>query len=257
LESSLTNPELGEEALLSDTGTVRINVKHSREATDQSTKKRHRIFTDVPHADVKPPEEVPVILLHSVRFRMDIVTVKSRSNIEKNVSTETQTAVHEIRRPIAKEDLLTNHDSNDEIDVLLMEESDEMPPTPVPGITDDALNGERKDQTRKRSLPYVDDAVQAQNWDIQSNKRSRRECESIASLPAVEDLIDSAMRLSICRGPVRLASGVKTITSTFTHTLSDVAPALWSPGYLPVVQIRPLFRAHFTDSRRHFHRGYV
>ena len=50
----------------------------------------------------------------------------------------------------------------------------------------------------------------------------------------IANLTDAAIRMSMCKTPLRLPSDIKRLSSSFSHYLADVAPVLWSPGYCQV-----------------------
>ena len=54
-------------------------------------------------------------------------------------------------------------------------------------------------------------------------------------------LIDAAIRLAITSSPKRLDKRFQMSSSESLHRLSDIAPALWSPGYLPALSDRAVF----------------
>jgi hypothetical protein len=50
----------------------------------------------------------------------------------------------------------------------------------------------------------------------------------------IMELLDAAVRMTICRNPLKISSGVKVKASSFGARLAEIAPSLWSPDYLPV-----------------------
>jgi len=65
-------------------------------------------------------------------------------------------------------------------------------------------------------------------------------------------MVDAALRMSICSKPNRLAPGIKIVVDDRVTQLADIAPALWSPGYLPVCPRHCRIRCYrlSTDSRQ-------
>ncbi|KAF2235116.1 hypothetical protein EV356DRAFT_514490 [Viridothelium virens] len=55
------------------------------------------------------------------------------------------------------------------------------------------------------------------------------------------DLIDAAVRMTICKKPIKLARGIKTTAENFPSRLSDIAPTIFSPGYLSALAERAIF----------------
>ena len=71
-------------------------------------------------------------------------------------------------------------------------------------------------------------------------------------------MVDAALRMCICSKPGRLAPGIQIVVDDRVTQLADIAPAIWSPGYLPVctrlvVSAVTGFRLIATRRSRHEH----
>ncbi len=97
----------------------------------------------------------------------------------------------------------------------------------------------------KLHSPEKPPLVQAEASHIHTLKRPAEEklptddaTEPIQLHNAVQ-LMDAAIRNLICNKPLRTAAGIKLLgdKSKPIAKLADLAPALWSPGYLPVSRI--------------------
>jgi hypothetical protein len=220
---------------IAEAGTVHLEISHANSAEEQ---KRHRVFADVPAADVHPPEGVLSVSLQSVRLTMDIFETSSR------------------RRPAAKR---SNSSPGELTSVGKEEEESEALLFDVASVND-APNASHTGHmpaiaSRKRKRPATDNPFMDQpvpNSSAAISKRSRRRpatdsfVQRSPPLDAgspdrieIENIVDGALRLSICGGLGKSANGLKLKASTFRLGLADVSPVLWRNGYLSVGRAAP------------------
>ena len=57
---------------------------------------------------------------------------------------------------------------------------------------------------------------------------------AVVQADCVTSLVDAVLRLSIEERPWRLRPGIRVKNNSIISRLSDISPALWSPGYLQV-----------------------
>jgi hypothetical protein len=109
--------------------------------------------------------------------------------------------------------------------------------------------------SRKRKRPATDDPFRNQpepNYSAATSKRNRRRpatdsfVQRSPPLDAgssdcieIENIVDGALRLSICGGLGKSANGLKLKANTFRLGLAGVSPVLWRNGYLPVGRETP------------------
>ncbi|KAK4939017.1 hypothetical protein LTR66_015044 [Elasticomyces elasticus] len=83
-----------------------------------------------------------------------------------------------------------------------------------------------------------------------SGKRSQSPCRSESSekeqsqqlgANQIADLVDAALRHSMTPEPTKVAAGIKVTSTESFARLSQIAPALWSPGHFPAVSSRAVF----------------
>ncbi|KAF2745686.1 hypothetical protein M011DRAFT_131926 [Sporormia fimetaria CBS 119925] len=227
-------PSVDEQALPDEHPNIRLNIDHCRAGNGESTSQQHRIGANVPAADLRSPEGVPVVGLDSVRLSMCVRSqARKRGNKRpKEVPTEpanSETLVEgdgftsqifkktppSTSTPDAETTLLSGDECNaDEVLDASPALADRVPPSSTAGPVF------AKELVRKR-------------------KRSVASAISTHCLPAgqmaidtMAKLVDCAFRLSVCKGTPKLAQGVKLVTSAFSATLSEVCPALWGVHYL-------------------------
>ncbi|KAF2707038.1 hypothetical protein K504DRAFT_492600 [Pleomassaria siparia CBS 279.74] len=78
-------------------------------------------------------------------------------------------------------------------------------------------------------------------WTVPKSKVTSEIADTFPSLCGLETLIDAALRLVISNVPPKPASRVNVKANTFDGGLADIAPNLWSPGYLSSLSQRSHF----------------
>jgi hypothetical protein len=211
-----------------ETGTVHLDVSHANGADEEQ--KRHRLFPDVPAADVHPPAGVLSVSLQAIRLTMDVLETSPR------------------RRPAAKRS--NTFPGEYKGSGLEVEDSETLLFNMTP-VTDASHAGRTPTASRKRKRPATDVPLTSQSTPIASAvtlKRSRRrpatdsyvqrspplDDAGSSNLLEIENIVDGALRLSICGGLGKSANGLKVKASTFRLGLADVSPALWRSGFLSV-----------------------
>jgi hypothetical protein len=223
-----------------DPGTIHLDIHHAPHAGIQEEKRRHRLFSGVPAADVRPPEGITGVSLQSVRLCMDVL----ESSPRRRLTTKRSNLSPGERKP----PVLDEEDSN----TLLHE----MAP-------DDLLHGgyisrnptsPKATASRKRKRSTIEISVSTQSrplGDADTSKRQRKRPSTDSSVQRhlrtdstsssrtdVASMVDGALRLSICGTLNKTAVGWKVKASTFRLGLADVAPAIWKSGYLVVGEFR-------------------
>ncbi|KAF2127246.1 hypothetical protein P153DRAFT_387792 [Dothidotthia symphoricarpi CBS 119687] len=220
--------------------TLIINIGHSDDGSSE-TKAPHRVLSNVPAADVRPPEGVPKISLDRVRFLMEIFETKQRLQPTRpkrvkmipggNIVTFSSLSIF-------------GPDHNNESDDILVEPSPAASLLQRESLTSTCLPvASLVKRKRKRSSTYMDlkpaasslhDPTHDRPPPTSSNLRSSTLAETNDSdLVGIEVMIDGALRLSASGSlSTRSSNGVKIKANTFSQSLMEVAPILWSPGYL-------------------------
>ncbi|KAF1833360.1 hypothetical protein BDW02DRAFT_384012 [Decorospora gaudefroyi] len=213
-------------------GTVRLDINHAEHVRTQEKQKHHRLFPDVPAVDIQPPHGVPLFSLQSIRLSMDIIESSPR---QRSTAKRSNTSPGESRNP---------HAEVEDSDMILHEM------IAVDGVLHDTSRG----AGRKRKRPVTDTAVMTPsinpNKDTPS-KRSRKELSTpslhdgsvsqnhtSSNRADIENIVDGALRLSICGSLNKSPNNLKMKAGTFRLGLADIAPALWRNGYLTALSHR-------------------
>jgi hypothetical protein len=228
-------------------GVAHISIVHYEDDGSYTGQKRHRIFDNVPAADLQPPENVANMQLEVVRFSLDILEPKQRLQLRRS---NTSAVGSEPSSQHPDPEIGQDHD----FDELLQESL-----SPNHGLSrgtathSPSPNTAPMDLKRKRSdIRTATHAVSSAAVPRAPGSRKRnRSGKTATSLPTTSDtlsgdqlidiyqLVDAGMRLSIC-GTSKLSSGIKIKANTFALCLADVAPLVWRPGYLSVRKWRLL-----------------
>lgn len=228
-------------------GTLVINIGHADDDRSSETKAPHRILPNVPAADLRPPKNVSKFNLDLVHFSMEIVETKQRlrpKNLKrlKTVPNDNETIFSQLEA--------LGKGGNDGTDEILCESSAApnllQPQGSTSARLDVAPHGNQKRKrpsthisVKKTSLP-LRDSIHSRPNHRQPSAQSDLQPSTLAVSSAsdwedMDVMIDGALRLSACGTLIkRSANGVKVKASTFGQGLMEVAPILWSPGYMLV-----------------------
>lgn len=224
-------------------GRVQLKVSHTRTDLDVEEKRSHRLSSDVPFADVKPPDGVPICALRAVCLSIEISRTKqaprskrARCPIERENEGEgkgNKTALlqdhwylwglEELPQPCSwPGDVILLSGRTDPPKVTFVQLGDKKE---VPIFTPNDLT--RTSCLRKR-------LAESALHEVNSTVDSTVEQHSELNFGQIMELLDAAVRMTICRNPLKISSGVKVKASSFGARLAEIAPSLWSPDYLPV-----------------------
>lgn len=229
----------------SDEKDIRINIDHCR-AEPPPKLQLHRIGRNVPFADVRPPAGIPVINLMSVKLNMAVLMNSTKSNTKK------QKVNNEPSRKLTdppSSTIRTHLDS-----AATQREHSLKQTRGLSGFRDFGV-GELSHNTNtgkdNRTVPRTEEASRILTELLTARGEKRKKP---TERPTMKDTgfnsvlqqdihefskyMDSALRISVCKGAVKLPQGVKLLTSTFTGTLSEICPAVWRLQYLQVYTIR-------------------
>ncbi|KAK4549857.1 hypothetical protein LTR36_005158 [Oleoguttula mirabilis] len=230
----------------SGTSIIAVSVEYEEGQQQSSTRRRlHKLGVDVLFHDMKPPPGTPLHVLDVVHLALSISRTRRRKRRKLDILSEQAYAAANNSAPNGRasaelewcdEELLqpeVNERTNDsEFDDLLLTSFD---------------GGSSQDVTFTR--PQTGDG--AENDEMRLPAKFHKRASSMGELEAgyqaevgseaMLQLVDAAIRLAISNAPKRLGKGVRVSnTDTFEH-LADIAPSLWSPGYLPAMSDRAVF----------------
>jgi hypothetical protein len=237
-------------------GVAHIAVSHCDDNGSYARRKAHRVFNDIPDADVSPPDSIAKIQLQVVRLSMDILESKQRPQLKQS-----NTLLVGDRSSSQQYDQDTG--KNLKLDVLTQE------------MTSPNHDADVEIARRSMSLAMAPSKLKRKRSDVRTHtlqnsplilscvheSHRRRRLAMIADLPLdasitisneqldeIKILADAAMRLSIC-GVSKSSSGIKVKANTFGVCLADVAPILWRPGYLGVCNVLSVQNIQLTHCR--------
>ncbi|KAI9697059.1 MAG: hypothetical protein M1836_005020 [Candelina mexicana] len=235
----------------------------------QTVHKRRLAYASTPIADVRPPLGIPRVGLETIKITFDFTLDQSRKG-EPNRKRPKTVDVERLQ-----DFFHVTKDEADEDPLLLDEEYFSQPVLPtvsVSGLNLDELEQERRWASQPtrflNNLPLLNDNIkgsQAPSFnryyppprpsvqaDVSYTHTLKRPAERQLSadqrteslhLQHAVHLTDAALRNLICNRPLRTTPGIK-VKRNLTARLADLAPVLWSPGYLPAIAQR----AHFIPT---------
>ncbi|KAI9712619.1 MAG: hypothetical protein M1812_006799 [Candelaria pacifica] len=265
LRTSLSLPSL-QAGLHSTTPDIVIQLHHAEgPGKVEPVPKRRAAYSSTYIEDVLPPFGVPSVGLESINLTLHFYPSESRNVGSKNKKAKA-VKVNRLQEVFP----LTKDEEND--DILLSDDECFSQPILPTGRTQ-RFDFNEPDHERKWSsqptgslgfVSLLDDSVEdfkpllldkpypsqdppLQN-DISNSPTLKRRAEDKATDPTPPplqlqeaiQLTDAALRNLICNKPLQIAPGIKVnIEKESPNTkLADLAPALWSPGYLPAIAQR-------------------
>ena len=244
-----------------DLGIIKIHLDHQRNSIDPK-RPHHRLLKGVPCADRRPPEKIKSIALEEVYLSIHLATFHPKSCIKlpRRKPKPTPHRWTNRWRP-TKQDLSLDQIPGFRGDYRLDETSEErdllFDTSPVAYSLED---GQLNDLEMLGSMPRASTIAgeSTSNQEIRpegkdmSTAISSSDGTAFSSIDAYTratyaiDLVDVAVRLTLSDKPAKVASGIKRTSENFPIRLSDIAPALFSPGYLSVgLPFRILVRFRF------------
>jgi hypothetical protein len=215
-------------------GKLRITISRSDQIATLAVKQRHRVFSNVLPADVRPPEGVSVFFLDSVGFNMDIFEIipKRTTSTAKRLKTSLTSTQHS--QSTGRQDV---DDPDPEAENTLLLDPD----STCPSRLTSTLKRPRSlvspaGRTAVSPTPPPNEALLGpwSNSEVYETQQTRLSSEGVEPT-SVQTLIDGALRLSVLSSITsKMLPGVKVKANTFGPGLADLSPTLWKPGYLLV-----------------------
>ncbi|KAF2759617.1 hypothetical protein EJ05DRAFT_304120 [Pseudovirgaria hyperparasitica] len=210
----------------------RINVSHNREDADVEPSKLHHLLSGVLPTDLNPPKAIRMLELQCVR--MEIVIISFLPSTEEESQSEDLEFVAPISMPTTRKS--TTKEGLDTYDPCTSDQRN----TCVKVATDKVSNISSSATTSGRSsIPSLGTSHSEQAY---SDKQVNHTMASFKDgPPAIHRLLDVAVRRAISARLHKTAKGVNMKADNLTARLANVAPALFSPGYMRAVAIRACF----------------
>ncbi|KAJ9642474.1 hypothetical protein H2201_006984 [Coniosporium apollinis] len=202
-------------------------------------------------ADVKPPDGVEQIALEAINLKLRIDRKKpARKRRKRCPSTGPSSELGNSQEGACFESLeeAASQSSLYEDDMLLLDE-----PLLCTSRPEDLLWEEERqamdisNHVVKNTPNLSKRTAAASNPDDEADGE---EGESVASHQLTQ-LVDAALRLTICERPNKLPAGIKFKKTDLAARLSEFAPALWSPEYLPAMSQRAVFLPTIAHALSH------
>lgn len=192
--------------------TVRIGIDHDRHSPAMDEANYHRLFSNVPAADVRPPRGFPRIALLATHCTMDILA--SRQRLEA-CAKRPRTSTRQNK--------------------------------PSKSLLASQLGSPASGSRKRRQVEVPEDS--SPSWlaadighptidelSVQSNVLSPSSSFPFAHF---DTLIDAALQISVCGNLKRPLNEVKLKANTFETCLSSIAPVIWRVGFSHVGFLAP------------------
>jgi hypothetical protein len=204
------------------------------------------MFSNVPAADVQPPDGISKVNLQAVHFVMDVLEPKPRPSMKRSKTSPTNTCTES-----------SQHVPNSEWNIVSDAMSQELTLRPEGARREARLDSDSPTTSpackRKRSRPEVPVRTSSSPTSCSSHGVNLRRSPpasniiqphakvdlDVEELAEVRLMVDGAMRLAI-HGLSKSCNGLKVKANTFRSGLANTAPCLWRPGYLAVRRRRSL-----------------
>ncbi|OCK85334.1 hypothetical protein K432DRAFT_400307 [Lepidopterella palustris CBS 459.81] len=241
LRASLPVIHADPHATINDGSRIQLDIFHSRTNLDLQNQPSHHICFGVPFADVKPPAGTTVLALQSVHLAIEISKTKSRPQNKKqrypDGARKHRHIESDIPGPIEYDGWFCSQEeqvsqlSPGHDDAMLLDQIDSLEGPFISLKTDDETPALFLRQSSSMSNPRKRSATLEEIDHI-------LEQPAAIDLKSVTELVDAALRMTICKQPLKISSSIRPNKSNFVARLSEVAPSLWSPDYLPAVSQR-------------------
>lgn len=181
-----------------------VHLKRDEQQAEVQGRQLHRVAQDVPYYDIEPPESVYAIELDRVHLTMSI-----------------------SRRTLTSPTLAPEHDENDSFDFVAFVDTND---------NEADLNhhsGDLKLRLNESShFPTSSPEGDHETDDLDNKATVAQQQKHLMSL------LDAGVRHAITSKPKQVASDVKVTETVSLKRLADVAPAIFSPSFLPALASR-------------------
>ncbi|EON62871.1 hypothetical protein W97_02096 [Coniosporium apollinis CBS 100218] len=232
----------GLDGLGSSKGLISIKLDHDRLEDVPQKNVHHQLSLGGSFADVKPPEGVEQIALEAINLKIRVTKTKPpRKKRRLCVSADSLSGLYNSQEDAWFESLeeAASQSSLYEDDILLLEG-----PLLCTSPSDELLWEEERQPTDGPGHVDAANVLPSSKWTtaaLNPEDEVDEEHEDSVSPDKLTQLVDAALRLTIRERATKLPPGLKVKRTDLVARLSEFAPALWSPGYLPAVSQRAVF----------------
>lgn len=193
----------------------------------------HKLGVDVPHLDIHPPEGVRHLILESVHLTFEF----EQSRQWKRRKDARPAGIPTNAQAVGDSQMTLSAANLERGAVSYCRPDEDEPPAHLSVwndwmLYDDGELAEPMDDIMLLTPDYMEDDAGG-GFDSSSS--------AVAKSDAAMHLIDAAIRVAITESPRALGNGVAITALQSFRQLSEVAPALWSPGFLSNVATRAVF----------------
>ncbi|KAK1065632.1 hypothetical protein LTR12_000317 [Friedmanniomyces endolithicus] len=219
---------------------VTISLAHCERDTAQRRKRVHKLGVGVPFYHVRPPAGVRTRALESIYLAMDVAlsAKHKRLKLSDTFQPQVHTSLSQSTAGRGLEDDfddLCGSDSESDFDDLLFDDYESPEDTGTCKLFCLSASPAIDIRTACLSIPAAPLKRSSSLTNSEPATNSHTEAGSILAL------VDAGLRLAISDTSKRLGKDIRVQGGQRFERLKDVAPALWSPGYLPSVADRAVF----------------
>lgn len=236
---------------------MKVFLEHDDLENKTFKRKPHKLGTDIPFQDVRPPPRVRTLILEAIHTSIRIETFPSR---KRKRNAQNQCSDHTILPlPMSTLEYTSSPEYNSE-DVLLDDienESEDFALTTLEIQQSDNLQVVREQQHNSETDKPTDMVLQQDIGDVLrpariiSQKQWPLKFTSDTTKSNVEggggctntilELIDVGIRTVIGGSPTKTGRRMTVRPSSSARSLANLAPTIWSPGYLKSMSTRAVF----------------
>lgn len=219
-----------------------IELRHAESTRLDKKQPSHKLSLGVPDADVQPPHGIDTYGLEFVHLNLNVrqwqPKLRRKRKLDKvDGQTDSRRSLGEaLQLPNVEDDLFPIWNSQEN----LIEDGFVLAPF-ADASADDMLLDDTPSSSFDTNADECDDFELLMGTRPQIDHSSTLAQNPGISLDGLLELIDAGLRLTICERPSKLPKGIKSRKPDFSVRLADLAPSLFSPGYMSAVAQRAVF----------------
>lgn len=225
-------------------GVIRLDICHVDRTSGIEGQKYHKVLYDVPQADINPPAEIPTAALQEVRLLVNLLETRQllRPVMKRPRTSQVESLSFGFPRP---QETMTVDD--EDLDELLPNHNVSRTTKEHDEVTHPSYGSSKRKRKRgrlaitnsvKSDIPGIDSPRADGPHEHQKPESSQGPGADMAhpedNFQHIQNLIEGALRVSICGSLGKLTNGLRINANTFRRSLADIMPVVWRPGYLQV-----------------------
>ncbi|KAL6703012.1 hypothetical protein ACN47E_010288 [Coniothyrium glycines] len=215
------------------TGTFRILVDHMRDVDSREGESCHRLLSNVPAIDIRPPYGVCVAELMSIHCSMDII-----ESHKKPISPHKRPSTLKHDRKSAQSVRVQPVDPKTDLDEQIPPDgSSSCASYPEPFLNSVAAPSSTVLKRKRSEIAEIEQQSMTLNFafPFSSNPDAYHDVSSTYTKSNSNEfvrLVGAALRLAVHGRFSKFLPGLKVKATTFDAGLSSIAPSVWRIGYL-------------------------